>query len=241
MNREGTYTIQSIAEKAWAIDMQGVRAFLVTGSTSALLIDTGPGGVNLRQAVLSQTDLPVRIVNTHSHFDHISGNAAFEMRFAHPMEIASLAKAGFDALPVSPGSGFDLGGRILQVVGLPGHSPGSIGLWDTEAGVLFAGDAVAKGRPVFLSMDGASLEAFIRTMDLLLSMEQTEDGSRLERIFCAHGELECGLDTVEALRDLAMAYAGGGTEKAPLPEKFVQMMPADVGIVRQGDVSLLVS
>lgn len=240
MNTNATYTLQSLAEGVWSIEMQMVRAFIVAGDTSALLIDTGAGGVNLRQAVLSVTNLPVRIVNTHSHFDHISGNAAFDMCFAHPMEIASLAKAGFMANPVSDGNGFELGGRIIQAVDLPGHSPGSIGLWDAERGILFAGDTVSKNRPVFLSMDGASIEAYIRTMERLLSMEQMEDGSRVDRIFCAHGDVECGLQTVEALRDLAVAYAEGRIEKEALPEQFASHMGADVGIIRKGDVSLLV-
>lgn len=221
--------------------MEMVRAFVVAGETSAILIDTGAGGVNLRQAVLSLTNLPVRIVNTHSHFDHISGNSAFDMRFAHPMEIASLAKAGYEALPVSTGNGFDLGGRILQVVGLPGHTPGSIGLWDAQAGVLFAGDVVAKNRPVFLSMDGASLEAYIRTLQYILTLEHTEDGGHLSRVFCSHGDLECGLDTVRKLLALAEGYSEGAFERSALPEKYATTMGENVGIVRDGEVSLLVN
>lgn len=239
MNRS-EYTIVPLAEGAWSIDMEGVRAFVVSGDTSALLIDTGAGGVNLRQAVLSLTNLPVRIINTHAHFDHISGNGAFEMRFAHPMEIASLAKAGYDASPVSDGSGFDLGGRIIQVVSLPGHSPGSIGLWDDVAGLLFAGDTVSRGRPVFLSLDGASVEAYLRSLDRILSMEQDAHGGVLSRIFCAHGELECGLDTVRALREIAARYLAGEIEKTALPERYRAIMADNVGIVQNGDVSLLV-
>ena len=239
MTNQPTYELLSLAPGVWSIEMQMVRAFLVVGDVSALLIDTGAGGVNLRQAVLTCTSLPVRIVNTHSHFDHISGNNAFEMRFAHPMEIASLAKAGYDAIPVSDGSGFDLGGRVLQVVSLPGHSPGSIGLWDAEAGLLFAGDAVAKNRPVFLSLEGASLEAYQRTLDRILSMENDEHGT-VSRIFCAHGDLECGLDTVRSLKALAEGYAAGTITKEPLPEKYASMMADSIGIVRLDDVSLLV-
>lgn len=234
------YTIIPLADGVWAIDMTMVRAFLVAGQTSAMLIDTGAGGVNLRQAVGQLTSLPVRIVNTHSHFDHISGNAAYEMRFAHPMEIAALAKAGYDAQPVSDGNGFDLGGCILQVVGLAGHTPGSIGLWDAERGFLFAGDIVSKDRPVFLSLDGASLEAYIRSADRILAMENDENGGTLSRIFCAHGAVECDLDVVRRLKALAERYAAGMLEKEPLPEQIRSHVGEGTGIVRDGDVSLLV-
>lgn len=241
MHNNPDYRIQPIDDGVWSIEMATVRAFIAAGATSALLIDSGAGGINLHEAVRSVTDLPVRIVNTHSHFDHISGNAYFDLQFAHPMELSSLAKAGYNAQPVNEGSGFDLGGRILQVVDLPGHSPGSISLWDTERGYLFAGDTVAQDRPVFLSLDGGSLEAFIRSMERLLSMRQMEDGSRLERIFCAHGALECGLDTVEALLSLATAYTEGRVDKLPLPDKYAAMMSDGTGLVRAGKVSLLVN
>lgn len=241
MHSNPDYRIQAIDDGVWAIEMPMVRAFIAAGTTSALLIDSGAGGVNLHEAVRSVTDLPVRIVNTHSHFDHISGNGYFDLQFAHPMEVSSLAKAGFNAQPVNEGSAFDLGGRMLQVVDLPGHSPGSIGLWDTERGYIFAGDVVAQDRPVFLALDGGSLEAFVRSMERLLSMRKMEDGSRLERIFCAHGALECNLDTIEALLALANDYTEGRIEKLPLPEQYASVMNDGAGFVRAGKVSLLVN
>jgi glyoxylase-like metal-dependent hydrolase (beta-lactamase superfamily II) len=39
----------------------------------------------------------------------------------------------------------DLGDRHLEVLHLPGHSPGSIGLWEAASGILFSGDAVYDG------------------------------------------------------------------------------------------------
>ena len=43
------------------------------------------------------------------------------------------------------GDVIDLGNRAFQVLHLPGHSPGSIGLWDPKARLLFSGDAVYDG------------------------------------------------------------------------------------------------
>lgn len=40
---------------------------------------------------------------------------------------------------------FDLGDRVLQVFHLPGHSPGSIGLFEIATGTLFSGDAIYDG------------------------------------------------------------------------------------------------
>src|SRR5215467_4639820 len=42
----------------------------------------------------------------------------------------------------------DLGDRAFEVMHLPGHSPGSIGLWEQRSGILFSGDAIYDG-PLF--------------------------------------------------------------------------------------------
>lgn len=238
MNERG-YQVLPLCPNTWAIDMKMVRAFLVCGDTSALLIDTGAGGVNIQAAVGECTGLPVRVVNTHSHFDHISGNGAFEMQFVHPLELGSLAKAGFEARPVGDGSGFDLGSRIIQVVSLPGHSPGSIGLWDAEAGLLFAGDTVSVGRPVFLSLDGASVEAYTRSLERILMMERDENGGTLRRIFCAHGNLEADIGAVRRLKTLAEQVLSGEAKCEPLPEQFAALMGPSVSLCRHEDVSVL--
>jgi len=46
---------------------------------------------------------------------------------------------------VDEGDVIDLGDRVFQVLHLPGHSPGSIGLWDVGAKTLFSGDALYDG------------------------------------------------------------------------------------------------
>jgi len=86
-------------------------------------------------------------------------------------EVAMLQRAGYDmreplfvtALPtgvaaesfrqqpcaqvseIDEGDVIDLGDRALEVLHLPGHSPGSIGLWDHLSGTLFSGDAIYDG------------------------------------------------------------------------------------------------
>jgi glyoxylase-like metal-dependent hydrolase (beta-lactamase superfamily II) len=39
----------------------------------------------------------------------------------------------------------DLCDRVFEVLHLPGHSPGSIGLWERQTGTLFSGDAIYDG------------------------------------------------------------------------------------------------
>ena len=57
---------------------QDVCSFLILGKEKALLWDTGMGIEKLRPHVEKLTDLPIIVLNSHDHFDHIGGNAEFD-------------------------------------------------------------------------------------------------------------------------------------------------------------------
>jgi glyoxylase-like metal-dependent hydrolase (beta-lactamase superfamily II) len=63
----------------------------------------------------------------------------------------------------------DLGDRSLQVLHLPGHSPGSIGLWESATGIFFAGDAIYDG-PLVGDCHHSDIAACLATMERLLSL-----------------------------------------------------------------------
>jgi glyoxylase-like metal-dependent hydrolase (beta-lactamase superfamily II) len=66
----------------------------------------------------------------------------------------------------------DLGDRSFEVLHLPGHSPGSIGLWERTTGILFSGDAVYDG-PLLDELDGSDIEAYLLTMQRLRDLPVT--------------------------------------------------------------------
>jgi len=55
-----------------------VNCFLIEGSRSAILFDTGLGVANIREVAERVTDRPVLAVNSHYHFDHTGGNRFFD-------------------------------------------------------------------------------------------------------------------------------------------------------------------
>ncbi len=65
--------------------------------------------------------------------------------------------------PLDQGDVIDLGNRAFEVLHLPGHSPGSIGLWEEATGILFSGDAVYDG-PLLDELDGSDIDAYVATM-----------------------------------------------------------------------------
>lgn len=64
---------------------------------------------------------------------------------------------------LAEGDAIDLGDRRFSVLHLPGHSPGSIGLWEEETGLLFSGDAVYDG-PLLDELPGADIATYAKTM-----------------------------------------------------------------------------
>lgn len=88
---------------------QEVISYLITGSEKALLVDTGLGMGNIRKVVEELTSLPVIVMNTHTHFDHIGGNALFDTVYApdHPearRRLSAGATAAELAVEVTEGS-----------------------------------------------------------------------------------------------------------------------------------------
>jgi glyoxylase-like metal-dependent hydrolase (beta-lactamase superfamily II) len=67
---------------------------------------------------------------------------------------------------VAEGDIVDIGNRSFEVLHLPGHSPGSIGLWEAKTGTLFSGDAIYDG-PLLDEIDGADIPTYVRTMKRL--------------------------------------------------------------------------
>ena len=67
---------------------------------------------------------------------------------------------------IDEGDVVDLGNRRFEVLHLPGHSPGSIGLWEAESGVLFSGDAIYNG-PLLDELPGSDIPAYVATMKRL--------------------------------------------------------------------------
>lgn len=180
------YRIQSLDTTCWSIEEQGVRSFLLIGLEYALLIDTGFGTGNLRDVISQLTQLPIKLVNTHTDRDHIGCNHLFQPAFMHPAEYDRYQQGDRRNDPVKPlweGDIIHLGNRILEVILIPGHTPGSIALLDSRNRILFGGDSVQAGT-IYLFGAGRNLPAYIDSMEKLLQRSDAFD-----KIYPSHGPI----------------------------------------------------
>jgi len=83
----GWFEVKSPAGKVWCISDHGSdNMYLVAGDEKALLIDTGIGVADLAGYVGTLTKLPVIVVNTHGHPDHVGGNFQFAEVYGQPAD-----------------------------------------------------------------------------------------------------------------------------------------------------------
>ena len=133
--------------------------FLLFGKDKAFLLDTGAGKTDVAQVVKRQIDhwllqnsrenIPLIVAHTHAHRDHISGDADLkalpQTTVVEPNLAAVQAFFGFRNWPTEVVT-YDLGGRVLDIIPIPGHEASSIAVYDRQTGILFTGDSLYPGR-----------------------------------------------------------------------------------------------
>jgi hydroxyacylglutathione hydrolase len=128
--------------------MSNESLYLVEGSDKAVLIDAGTQIADLDKIVASITKKPIMLVVTHAHPDH-TGSAInyFPELWINPGDRASSFMANYKGTirELTDGQTIDLGGRKLDVVFTPAHTPGSTTFIDKNAGYGFSGDSFGSG------------------------------------------------------------------------------------------------
>jgi hydroxyacylglutathione hydrolase len=134
--------------------------FLIFGRERVLLLDTGAGGVDVAGAVKKiiaaraggrgPNPSTLVVAHTHAHGDHTAGDDQLRTNFpgATIVEHAPKAVQTFFRIKRWPDevAQYDLGGRILDVIPIPGHEASSIALYDRQTAILFTGDTLYPGR-----------------------------------------------------------------------------------------------
>ena len=212
------FTVDALSPDTYVISenlhREETHCYLLLGCTQALLIDTGLGVCDLRTVVEPLTPLPIQVVTTHAHWDHIGSHGCFSRIAVHPLEQHWLSgrfplpleavKANLkdENCPFPPafswegfslyakgasslyrdGTCFDLGGRVVEAIHTPGHSPGHCCFFERGRGWLFTGDLIYAG----------TLDAFYPNTDPTAFYRSVQRVNRLNvtRLFPGHHRLD---------------------------------------------------
>ena len=137
--------------------------YLLFGNERAIMLDTGatkdPAVFPLRPTVdrliadwlaaNPREDYELVVAHTHGHGDHVAGDGQFAGRPQTTVVSPAVeAVREFYRFNDWPGEvvTFDLGGRVLELTGIPGHHPAAIAIYDPWTGFLLTGDTVYPGR-----------------------------------------------------------------------------------------------
>ena len=223
------FTVEKIAENMYAIDQKGVRAFLLVGQDRAILVDTCFGG-DILSVCRTVTDKPITLLTTHSDPDHIGCDGQFLQQYLHSAEFARYESRGqCQAYPMEEGTVFRVGEYALEVLWIPGHTPGSVALLDREHRFLISGDTVQSGC-IFMHGEGRDLQTFRQSIARLEAMRQE---GVFDTLYPAHGEAVVTADILEDHLALAgEVLSGKATPAGPAPDWF----PDTVKVYRLGRV-----
>lgn len=229
---------------------QEAISYLVLGTKRALLFDGGIGVVAMRPVIERLTALPVTVMNSHTHYDHVGANHEFGSVLGMDTpytrrneggkphaglagEVAAesfcagapegLDTANFHTQPwtvtrrVADGDTVDLGGRVLEILHMPGHTPDATALLDRAHGLLFTGDSYYAG-PIWLFASETNLDAYERSMARMVALAPT-----LRRVLPGHNtanEPPSGLAVVAAA---ARTMRTGGGRRTVLEGSRLQV------------------
>lgn len=171
-----------ILRQSKSVHYEAPFLYLLFGNRRALLVDTGAtadaGRFPLRDTVDElvagwlarhpRDAYDLVVAHTHGHGDHVAGDGQFAGRpLTTVVGREPEAVQQFFGFTDWPGQivTFDLGGRVLEVTGSPGHHRAAITIYDSWTGFLLTGDTVLPGR---LYVDDG--EAFRASLDRMAAL-----------------------------------------------------------------------
>ena len=168
------------------------NTYLLSDGGECALVDPGTASreerVRVGGAIEATGDRVRHLLLTHAHIDHVFGCDHFAHRYGadadfggwqlHPADGPLLERAvvqgemygvRVDAPPpparaLADGDTVELGGTVLRVLHVPGHSPGSVAFYDEAGGVLIGGDVLFAGSIGRTDLWQGSLEVLLASI-----------------------------------------------------------------------------
>ena len=178
-------------------------SYLIEGTQKALLFDSGTGTRNIAPVIDHLTRKPLTVLPSHLHFDHVGNLDKFPtialadlpvlraldhngiIREDPDLFLGSWENQTWPRFSASCwfeiGARIDLGGRSLEVLYTPGHSPDSITLCLQPDNILLVADFIYPGA-LYAQLPSSNLADYLSSAEFILTHCATPT-----RLFSAHG------------------------------------------------------
>ncbi|MBT5074395.1 MAG: MBL fold metallo-hydrolase [Kordiimonadaceae bacterium] len=237
------FEVYKLTDNTYAIyepnQWQEAISYLLLGTERAMLVDTLQGVGDLKAVTDKLTQLPIIVMNTHSHYDHVSSNYQYDTVYGLNMPYTANNAKGhthdeiggsmtpetiWKNLPdtfsfefyeskayeidkfVADGEIIDLGGREIEVIYIPGHSPDSVILVDKQNRMMMTGDTFYPA-PIYLYSDTASFQDFFMSAQIMFS-----NRNGIDFLLPGHNETMQSVDYLNELRAASLAIINPTTE-----------------------------
>ena len=222
---EDTFTVHRYSEDTFILrqslctGFEGPFLYLMFGEDRVLLEDTGYNGAQVAPVVYGlidtwlaergQESIELIVANSHGHGDHVGGNSQFA-------GMPNTTVVGFDVPGISTFFGienwrediveYDLGGRMLDVIPIPGHQAAHLAFYDHGDGLLLTGDTLYPGR-LYIS----SFDAYVASIDRMVTYLSDEEvchvlGTHIEMTDQPGVDFPFGADEHPAERELQLGF-----------------------------------
>lgn len=179
------------------------NCYLVISEDEVLIIDPGDDADYIQRILKDEEVKPAKIIATHAHYDHILAAEELKQAFDIPflmhkedeflLERMATSAEHFSKIKSGPPPEIDeylkngdllkIGNCKLKIISTPGHTPGSVSLYNKEKKLVFAGDLIFAGggigRTDFSYADSSKLRQSINKIRKLPSKTV---------IYSGHGE-----------------------------------------------------
>jgi hydroxyacylglutathione hydrolase len=187
-------------------EARGSHSYLIRAAHRNVLIDSGldQNFLSLQEQLLGLgmkvKDVDI-VINTHEHLDHIGSNRYFQefsLIAAHRFAATKITledhyvtlyrSRDLNEVPLhvhlwlENRTLFDLGSHTLEVLHTPGHTSGSICLYEFTSKTLFSGDTVFAGGTLSYIAESGSIGDYINSITRL-------EARKISRIYPGHGRI----------------------------------------------------
>ena len=196
--KDENVTFRKLGNKTWLGTgnvMSNESLYLFEGEELSLLIDAGTTIPKLDSIVSTITEKPVILALTHVHPDHAGAVGCFDEVWINAADTVNIPKFMPDYKGeirfMGNGHTFDLGGRKIEVLETPGHTPGSVTFLEKGSNIGYCGDAFGTAGGILVFTD---LDKIIETCRTTYSFLK-ENG--YDTLYCGHFYCE----TLSILKD----------------------------------------